>query len=68
MASAPAEYPNDACRIVEKQERSQHGAFTHTLRSRKVHIPVYSDLGIGDIRAIYKNDFIQVLHLRLQFE
>lgn len=23
---------------------------------------------VADIRAIYKNDFIQVLHLRLQFE
>ena len=54
--------------IVEKQERSQHGAFTHALRPRKVHIPVYSNLCIEDIRAIYKNDFIQVLHLRLQFE
>ena len=52
--------------IVEKQERSQHGAFTHTLRSRKMHIPVYSDLGIGDIRAIYKNDFINPV-IRIAF-
>ena len=54
--------------IVEEEQRSQHGTFSHTLRAREMHIAIHRNLRIRDVGAVDKYDFIQVFHLRWLFE
>ena len=48
--------------IIEKQDSSQKGTLSHSLRTNEMHIAVHPDFGIRNMRTIQEYDFIQVSH------
>ena len=50
--------------IVEKEQSSEQGALSDTLRAGEVNVAIGHNLGVRDIGAIQENDLIQVFHNR----
>ena len=48
--------------IIEKQDSSQKGTLSHSLRTNEMHIAVHPDFGIRNMRTIQEYDFIQISH------
>ena len=49
---------------IEKQDGTEHGALSNTLRTNQMHIPVQAYLPVTDVGAVHKYNSTELSHRR----